>query len=211
MPKHRATAPPISAAARALRRAALCTGVATVATGIALSSGMFPGAAPHEDMAAASLTSAATRHDIATASAIGLTDMHRRVGEASRSGERAPLKVARKATLSRASASRRTSTEDRDPRAIARALLPRFGYSQSQFSCLDALYMSESGWNIHATNPYSGAYGIPQALPPRKMASAGADWHDDAATQIKWGLRYIKLSYGSPCGAWAFKASHHWY
>ena len=30
-----------------------------------------------------------------------------------------------------------------------------------------------------------------QALPASKLASAGDDWKDDAATQIKWGLNYI--------------------
>ena len=44
-----------------------------------------------------------------------------------------------------------------------------------------------------AANP-SGAYGIPQALPGSKMASAGPDWQTSAATQIRWGLGYIKFN-----------------
>ena len=107
-----------------------------------------------------------------------------------------------------------TQTEDlskQDPRAIARAMLSDFGFSQSQFSCLDALYVSESGWNVHADNPTSSAYGIPQALPGSKMASAGPDWADNPATQIRWGLNYIRSSYGTPCSAWAFKQGHQWY
>ena len=107
-----------------------------------------------------------------------------------------------------------TETEDltsQDPRTIARAMLADFGFGDDQFSCLDSLYMSESGWNIHADNPSSSAYGIPQALPGSKMASAGSDWEHNAATQIKWGLGYIKSSYGTPCGAWSFKQGHNWY
>ena len=69
----------------------------------------------------------------------------------------------------------------------------------------------QSGWNVHADNPSSSAYGIPQALPGSKMASAGRDWHDNPVTQIRWGLGYIKARYGSPCGAWSFKRGHGWY
>ena len=85
------------------------------------------------------------------------------------------------------------------------------GFSTSDFSCIDQIWTQESGWNVHADNPSSGAYGIPQALPGSKMASAGADWQNDAATQIKWGLGYIKASYGTPCNAAAFKLAHGWY
>jgi len=81
---------------------------------------------------------------------------------------------------------------------IARALLPQFGFSSSEFTCLDELYTRESGWDVHADNPTSDAYGIPQALPGSKMASAGSDWMNDAATQIRWGLEYIRGSYGTP-------------
>ena len=63
------------------------------------------------------------------------------------------------------------------------------------------MWNRESGWRVNAYNP-SGAYGIPQALPGSKMASAGPDWQTDATTQIKWGLGYIKERYHSPCEAW---------
>jgi hypothetical protein len=93
---------------------------------------------------------------------------------------------------------------------IAKQLLTQYGWA-GQFSCLDSLWERESGWNPAAENPSSGAYGIPQALPASKMASAGADWRTDAATQIRWGLSYIKSTYGSPCGAWAHEVSDGWY
>ena len=97
------------------------------------------------------------------------------------------------------------------PRQIAQAMLGSFGWSTGQFSCLDPLWEHESGWSVTAANPGSGAYGIPQALPGSRMASAGPDWQTSAATQIRWGLRYIKDTYGSPCAAWSHEQATGWY
>ncbi len=94
--------------------------------------------------------------------------------------------------------------------AIAYNMLPSFGFSHNQFGCLNNIWSRESGWRYNAENA-SGAYGIPQALPGSKMASAGADWLTNPATQIKWGIGYIKSTYGSPCSAWAFWQGHGWY
>jgi hypothetical protein len=94
---------------------------------------------------------------------------------------------------------------------IALGMLGSYGWSSGQFSCLVSLWNEESGWNVTASNPSSGAYGIPQALPGSKMASAGADWQTSAATQIRWGLGYIKADYGSPCGAWSHEEADGWY
>ena len=96
------------------------------------------------------------------------------------------------------------------PQQIAKAMLGSYGWSSSQFGCLQSLWNAESGWNVYASNP-SGAYGIPQALPGSKMASAGPDWQSNPATQIRWGLGYIKGLYGSPCGAWAHEEADGWY
>jgi Transglycosylase SLT domain len=93
------------------------------------------------------------------------------------------------------------------PQQIAMAMLGSYGWSSSEFSCLDQLWSRESGWNPQAANPYSGAFGIPQALPGSKMASAGADWATNPATQIRWGLGYIREMYGSPCGAWSHEVA----
>jgi resuscitation-promoting factor RpfB len=90
-------------------------------------------------------------------------------------------------------------------------MLGQFGWSDGQFSCLDSLWNEESGWNVYAENPSSGAYGIPQALPGSKMASAGPDWQTDATTQITWGLQYIQSTYGSPCAAWSHEEADGWY
>ena len=97
------------------------------------------------------------------------------------------------------------------PQQMAEAMLGSFGWSPSQFSCLDPLWEHESGWSVTAYNPGTGAYGIPQAMPGGKMATAGPDWQTDAATQIRWGLEYIRGTYGSPCGAWAHEEATGWY
>ncbi|HEX8095275.1 ubiquitin-like domain-containing protein [Jatrophihabitans sp.] len=93
---------------------------------------------------------------------------------------------------------------------IAAGMVSARGWSSDQFSCLVSLWNKESGWRTNAYNP-SGAYGIPQALPGSKMASAGSDWQTSARTQISWGLGYIASVYGSPCSAWAHSQATNWY
>jgi hypothetical protein len=80
-----------------------------------------------------------------------------------------------------------------------------------QFRSLRMLWNRESSWNVHASDPYSGAYGIPQAVPGSKMASAGRDWRNSARTQIRWGMRYIRSRYGTPRRAWAHECATGWY
>lgn len=96
-------------------------------------------------------------------------------------------------------------------RALGKELAADRGWGDKQFGCLEALWTRESGWSTTAGNKSSGAYGIPQALPGSKMASAGPNWRTDAETQIKWGLGYIAGRYGTPCGAWSHFQSHNWY
>jgi hypothetical protein len=86
-----------------------------------------------------------------------------------------------------------------------------YGWGSGELSCLDSLWTKESSWQVHATNSSSGAYGIPQALPASKMATYGSDWRDNPVTQIAWGLNYIKVSYGTPCSAWATSQAKGWY
>jgi hypothetical protein len=133
--------------------------------------------------------------------------------------------AARKLAAQKLAASQKTATAPATPSAavsaapvasgspeqIAQAMLASFGWSSSQFSCLDPLWAHESGWSVSAYNAGSGAYGIPQALPGSRMASAGPDWQTNAATQIRWGLEYIKGTYGSPCGAWDHEQATGWY
>ena len=93
-----------------------------------------------------------------------------------------------------------------------RLMAKRYSWTSSaQFSCLVKLWEKESGWNHLARNRYSGAHGIPQALPGSKMSSAGPNWRTNPETQIKWGLGYIKGRYGTPCGAWNAFLRKGWY
>jgi hypothetical protein len=108
-------------------------------------------------------------------------------------------------------AARKKSRAALTPRQIARRLLHRFHWSKRQFRYLNPLWDRESSWNVYASNPYSGAYGIPQAVPGAKMATAGRHWQTSARTQIKWGLRYIKDQYGSPRAAWDHELATGWY
>ncbi|MCW7943639.1 hypothetical protein AAW14_16660 [Streptomyces hygroscopicus] len=91
--------------------------------------------------------------------------------------------------------------------AIAHKMIP----DATQFEAFNKIVSHESGWNPSATNASSGAYGLVQALPGSKMASAGSDWKTNPATQIKWGLDYMNSRYGSPAAAWNFWSTHHWY
>nr|WP_041553567.1 ubiquitin-like domain-containing protein [Cellulomonas fimi] len=95
--------------------------------------------------------------------------------------------------------------------ALGKEMAAARGWGDDQFACLLSLWNKESGWRVNAENRSSGAYGIPQALPGSKMATAGADWQTNPATQISWGLGYIAARYGDPCGAWAHSQAKGWY
>lgn len=95
--------------------------------------------------------------------------------------------------------------------AIAYRKLGNYGWGRDQYSCLVKLWNRESNWRINAYNSSSGAYGIPQALPGNKMATAGPDWMTNPETQINWGLDYISARYGSPCSALGHSDQQHWY
>jgi len=90
--------------------------------------------------------------------------------------------------------------------AMAAQMVP-----SGQFQCFSNIVSHESGWNYHAVNASSGAYGLFQALPASKYSSAGSDWQTNPATQIKWGLNYMDSRYGSPCEAWSFWQANSWY
>ena len=120
--------------------------------------------------------------------------------------------AAEKAALRQALANRGYEPGTSDPREIARQILKnKFGYGESQFDCFNNIIIRESMWRVDATNPSSGAYGIPQALPGSKMASAGSDWRTNPATQIIWAIGYMEDRYGSICSAWSFKRANGWY
>ncbi|MCU1443087.1 MAG: hypothetical protein JWQ59_1237 [Cryobacterium sp.] len=139
---------------------------------------------------------------------------------AAAAAQAAAEKAAAERAAAETSAPARPSTSSRpaapsDPsgaQAIARDMMAsQYGWGSDQFGCLVPLWDRESGWNVNAYNASSGATGIPQALPGNKMASAGADWQTNPATQIAWGLGYIADRYGTPCAAWDHSESVGWY
>jgi hypothetical protein len=201
-----------------LRSSLVVSGAAVAATGLAVSLGVVTESSPIGDPAAAALAA----HQ-ADASGVSSSDPGRPVPAPrdrvlSRSEARSPIDEQKERALNQQSGGQVTKKVDQtpdlssaDPRTIAKTLLAQQGFGADQFSCLDSIYSQESGWNVHAANPTSSAYGIPQALPGSKMATAGPNWENDAATQIRWGIGYIKGRYGSPCSAWGFKQSNGWY
>ena len=211
VPKHR-HAPEraiVEAPKRAIKKTVVLSSVAVAATGASVAGGLLS--------APASVSSAAGDLSAQVTSPVqgGSVPEADRAPVVSRSSDRRdaadPAKEAALSVASGPAVTDRVELSEGDPRDIARALMPQFGFSSDQFGCLDSLWMRESGWNPSAQNASSGAYGIPQSLPGSKMASAGADWATNPATQIKWGLGYIQDRYGSPCGAWGHSESYGWY
>ncbi|WDF37701.1 transglycosylase SLT domain-containing protein [Streptomyces sp. T12] len=119
----------------------------------------------------------------------------------------AALAAATAGTLFAAAPAQAATTEAGSAQQIAKKMIS----DSAQYQCFSKIVDHESDWNINATNASSGAYGLVQALPGNKMASAGSDWKTNPATQIEWGLDYMKDRYGSPCGAWNFWQSNGWY
>lgn len=204
--KHRST--PAKSNPRPVRKALLTATVAMTATGVVVAGGI---AAADEQVNAAA--PAAGSASVAELSAADVKSLVRdREETVSRSENRSTKDKADKADRSAKQAPAKTpekKVDNSDPRSVAKALLPEYGFSAEQFGCLDALYVSESNWNMHADNPSSSAYGIPQALTETHDMPAG--YFDSAEVQIRWGLDYIKGSYGTPCSAWDFKQGNNWY
>ncbi len=211
VPKHRAPGrhkAVSSAPRRALRTSLMLSGVAAVATGIAVSNGVL---ATPPGVAAGDLAAAAVQGASISTAGTEVTE-RRELSVVSRSDRRGATDARKVAALSAGNGPAVTRTEDLstgDPRDIARALLPEFGFSDSEFSCLDSLYESESGWRVDADNPTSSAYGIPQAL--TQLHALPDDYMTSAESQIRWGLGYIRDAYGTPCSAWSFKSGNNWY
>jgi hypothetical protein len=118
----------------------------------------------------------------------------------------AAAEAAEEAAQEAAEAEVQSSYTVAEVQALAQSMVP-----SDQYTCFSEIVNHESGWDYTATNPSSGAYGLMQALPGSKMASAGADWQTNPATQIEWGLMYMADRYDSPCGAWEFWQANGWY
>ena len=188
-----------------VRNAAVLSTAAVAATGAVVVNGVVNGG----DVTAATMSSS-----VSDATSEPLTDAELDEGRdlLSRSDSRDRKDKAKEASLDQSQGGAVTGSESldaSDPRDIARALLPEYGFSADQFGCLDALYVSESNWRVDADNPTSSAYGIPQALTETHDMPPG--YFTSAEVQIRWGLDYIQDAYGSPCSAWEFKQSNNWY
>ena len=228
VPKHRHVSEPAPrrALAPVVRNGLVMSSVAVAVTGIAVAGGSFGGGSAPQVAATAQEVSGKVAHDPASLSSTESTPSRTESQAAaalagaldretvSRSAVRRAASSSKAGVLSTDSGPARTAKvdlSDGDPRDIAKALMPQFGFGEDQFGCLDSLWTRESGWSASAHNASSGAHGIPQALPGSKMASAGPNWESNPVTQITWGLGYIQDRYGSPCGAWSHSEGHGWY
>jgi hypothetical protein len=211
VPKHR-TAPPEAALKKSLRKSVTYSGVAVAATGIAVTGGVAAKQDAPADTAAATIASAqAERAQELQVSVPERTDSDR-TEEVSRSDRR--TSTDKKQALDQESGGQVTRVEDladQDPREVARRLMPEYGLSEGEFSCLDELWVSESDWDPSADNPTSTAFGIPQALTGGTHDNLPEDYMTNPVSQVRWGLWYIKNSYGSACAAWEFKQANNWY
>jgi hypothetical protein len=220
VPKHRAPGKHKAARVpgRALRTSVVLSGLAAAATGVSVTGGVLSqdpgGLAPAVADAVATAPAGADPSAGAPPAepTMDAAALEERAGRqvASRSARRTD--AAKAAALEMTGGSGVTRSEklsDGDPRDIARVLLPAYGFSADQFSCLDSLYVSESDWRVDADNPTSSAYGIPQAL--TQLHDLPADYMTSAESQIRWGLEYIQDTYGTPCNAWSFKQGNGWY
>lgn len=208
--------PALAAGTSALTMIALCAGTARSESAVAARSGSEPIVATLDAPVPLRLGDERASRDAGrtdlTVEAEGLAAAARQTVEDQRQRDRAAAKVA-------AAASARITVLDARPtgggpaqnRELGRFLTAEFGWDAGQFSCVDEIFSQESGWSVTADNPSSSAYGIPQALPGSKMASAGPDWQTNPETQIRWGLGYIDERYGTPCAAWNFKQGTGWY
>jgi hypothetical protein len=202
---HRASAAPRAA----LRSTVVMSTLAVGATGAAVTGGVMGG--PATTAGAESPASIVPLAAEVVSAAERESALEGRDDEVvSRTDRREKADPAKKAALSTDDGQAMTQSErlaDADPREIGRALLDDYGFSADQFGCLDSLWVSESDWEVDADNPTSSAYGIPQAL--TQLHDLPADYMTSAESQIRWGLGYIRDSYGSPCSAWSFKQANN--
>lgn len=122
--------------------------------------------------------------------------------------KRTTAKSAARTTLAASSKTRTASAASAGASGSIPALISQiFG---SQATCAANIVKRESDFSVTAYNP-SGAYGLPQALPGSKMASAGPDWRTNPATQLRWMLAYVNSRYGGACHAWSYWQGHSSY
>lgn len=90
-------------------------------------------------------------------------------------------------------------------------LMKAVGIKENDYQYVDYIVTRESSWNYTAVNPYSEAYGLCQALPGEKLATAGDDWQTNPETQLKWCNGYAKDRYGNWENAYDFHKENSWW
>jgi hypothetical protein len=201
---------------------ASATAVTTVGAVVGMASGSEPTAAAAQPVVDASALDNITGVQATDAQVASLTEQahtQQAAAEAAakkKAEEAARKKAAAEAAKKKAEAEARKKAEEAEATgnysvAAVQAMAQSIIGNSTQYQCFSWIVSRESGWNYRATNASSGAYGLVQALPGSKMASAGADWQTNPATQIKWGLNYMNSRYGSPCGAQQFWEANGWY
>lgn len=164
-----------------------------------------------EQAAEAEQAAAAAEAEAQTAAAREAQTAAAREAEAAAAAEKAAAELAAEQEAARIAAASVPVDDPAGAKAYAASVLGGHGWEASQMTCLDTLWTKESEWLTSATNASSGAYGIPQALPGTKLATAGGDWQTNYRTQVNWGLTYIESRYGSPCSALNFHYANNWY
>lgn len=96
------------------------------------------------------------------------------------------------------------------------------GISASDYGYVNYIVSHEGGWEpckvqggaidcSYAANGGAMGYGVVQATPGNKMASAGPDWATNPITQLKWASGYAVGRYGSWQAAYNhWLSSHNW-
>lgn len=193
--------------------AATFTGVAIYSSGAPATTAVPAASAEATPERQAGLSRSEVRPEVETAAAARADTLVATVEQISQHDADLKAEAAAAAeALERFKAEQGYDPDTTSPKEIARQIAAnKYGWGADQFACYDNIIMRESMWITTADNPTSSAYGIPQALPGKRMASFGDDWLTNPATQIKWGLNYVEERYGTPCKAWSFKRANGWY
>lgn len=211
MLRTRSAASPRPATATTTRRAVAASTLALIA--VSTVAAVAPSHAASADAPAVAVAAPANpaRAFSAASSVVALQAASLKVVKAQQDAQQDKAKTQVASARGAQQASRSQARVSGSPRAIGRSLAADKGWGGAQFACLDKLWTKESNWTVTADNPTSSAYGIPQALPGSKMGTVASDWRTNPATQIAWGLNYIKGRYGNPGNAWAHSQSVGWY
>lgn len=92
--------------------------------------------------------------------------------------------------------------------ALGKTMAVAYGWGDgAEWTALNNVVMSESGWDANAANPTSDARGIAQNINGWSASYQAGN----APQQIAWLLAYIKQRYGDPIKAWNFHLANNWY